>query len=49
MDVANGELRIRSVRQAVEGAQALVRRRVGQDASLADELIDERREAARLE
>ena len=49
LDVADGELRIRSVRQAVESAQALVRRYVAQGTSLADELIAERREAARFE
>jgi AbrB family looped-hinge helix DNA binding protein len=49
MDIADGELRIRSVRQAVERAQSLVRRYVGQGTNLADELINERREAARLE
>jgi AbrB family looped-hinge helix DNA binding protein len=49
MDIADGELRIRSVQQAIERAQSLVRRYVGQDTNLADELINERREAARLE
>jgi AbrB family looped-hinge helix DNA binding protein len=49
LDVADGELRIRSVQQAIEGAQSIVRRYVRQDTKLADELITERREAARLE
>jgi AbrB family looped-hinge helix DNA binding protein len=49
MDIADGELRIRSVRQAIERAQSLVQRYVGQGTNLADELINERREAARLE
>jgi AbrB family looped-hinge helix DNA binding protein len=49
MDIADGELRIRSVSQAIERAQSLVRRYLGQGANLADELISERREAAPLE
>lgn len=49
MDIADGELRIRSVSQAIERAQSLVRPYVGQGVNLADELISERREAARLE
>ena len=47
--VMDGELRIRSVRQAIERAQELVRRHVGEGTSLADEVIGERHEAARLE
>ena len=49
LDVTDGELRIRSLPQAIERAQSLVRRYVGEDTSLADELIGERREAARFE
>jgi AbrB family looped-hinge helix DNA binding protein len=49
LNVADGELRIRSVRQAIERARELVRRHVGEGTSLADELISERHEAARLE
>jgi AbrB family looped-hinge helix DNA binding protein len=49
LEVADGELRIRSVRRAIERAQALVRRHVPADASLADELIRDRQEAARVE
>ncbi len=49
LDVADGELRIRSVRQAIESAQTLVRRYVGQETSLSAELIRERQEASRLE
>lgn len=49
MDIADGELRIRSVSQAIERAQSLVRRYVGHGTNLADELINERREAGRLE
>ena len=49
LDVTDGELRIRSLRWAIERAQALVRRHVPEGTRLADELIRERREAARLE
>lgn len=49
LDIADGELRIRSVRQTIERAQSLVRRHVRPGTSLADELIRERHEAARLE
>jgi AbrB family looped-hinge helix DNA binding protein len=49
LDVTNEELRIRSVRQAIENAQLLVRRYVTSSTSLADELISERHEAARRE
>jgi len=47
LDVTDGELRIRSLRRAIERAQALVRQHVPADTSLADELINERRDAAR--
>jgi AbrB family looped-hinge helix DNA binding protein len=49
MDIADGELRIRSVRQAVGCAQSLVRRYVEHGNDLANELINERREAAKRE
>ena len=49
LDVTNGELRIRSLARAIEHAQELVRRHVPDDASLADELIQDRRAAAELE
>ena len=49
LSVADGELRIRSVQQAIARARELVRRHVGDSTSLADELISERHEAARLE
>jgi len=49
LDVTDGELRIRSLRRAIERAQTLVRRHVPEGVSLADELIRERREAARRE
>ena len=49
LDVTDGELRIRSLRRAIERAQTLVRRHVPDGISLAEELIRERREAARRE
>jgi AbrB family looped-hinge helix DNA binding protein len=49
LDIADGELRIRSVQQAIQRAQSLVRRHVRPTASLADELIRERHEAAERE
>jgi AbrB family looped-hinge helix DNA binding protein len=49
LSVADGELRIRSVRQAIERARELVRRHVGEGTSMTDELISERHEAALLE
>ncbi len=49
LDMADGELRIRSLRRAIARAQTLVRRHVPEGISLADELIRERREAARRE
>jgi AbrB family looped-hinge helix DNA binding protein len=49
LDIADGDLRIRSARRAVERAQSLVQRFVRQGRNLADELIEERRETARLE
>jgi AbrB family looped-hinge helix DNA binding protein len=48
VDVAEGELRVRSLSKAIERAQAIVRRHVPEGVSLADELIaDRRREAER--
>jgi len=49
LDVADGDVRIRSLRRAIERAQALVRQHVPEGVSLADELIRERQEAARRE
>ena len=48
VDVADGELRVRSMSKAIERAQAILRRHVPEGVSLADELIaDRRREAER--
>lgn len=48
VDVADGELRVRSISKAIERAQAILRRHVPEGVSLADELIaDRRREAER--
>ncbi|MBW4093823.1 MAG: AbrB/MazE/SpoVT family DNA-binding domain-containing protein [Proteobacteria bacterium] len=48
LDIRDGELRVRSLRRAVERAQALVRPYVPAGASLSEELIDQRRaDAAR--
>jgi AbrB family looped-hinge helix DNA binding protein len=48
VDLKDGDLRVRSLDAVVERAQALVRRYVPDDVSLADELIEDRRaEAAR--
>jgi hypothetical protein len=49
IDIADGEVRIRSLRQAIKRAQSLVGRYVRKQTSLAEELISERREAARFE
>ena len=49
LDITDGELRIRSLQQAIERAQALVRQHVPAGVSLADELIADRRAAARVE
>ncbi len=46
MDIADGELRVRSLKAAVERAQALVRRYVPAGDSLVDELIRDRRSEA---
>lgn len=45
----NDELRITTMKQRLERARALVRKYVKPDRSLVDELISERREAARNE
>ena len=48
VDVADGELRVRSLPAAIARAQAILRRHVPEGVSLADELIaDRRREAER--
>lgn len=48
VDVADGELRVRSLPPAVARAQAILRRDVPEGVSLADEVIaDRRREAER--
>jgi len=47
--IENDELRITTLKRRLERAQRLVRKHVKPDVSLADELIAERREAARNE
>lgn len=48
LDIEDGELRVRSLSQAIARAQAILRRHVPEGVSLADELIaDRRREAER--
>ena len=48
VDVADGELRVRSLSTAIARAQAILRRHVPEGVSLVDELIaDRRREAER--
>ena len=49
LEADGGELRVRSFKDAVARAQALVRRYVPEGRSLADELIAERRDAAHAE
>ena len=46
VDVADGELRVRSVPKALERARAILRRHVPEGVSLADELIADRRREA---
>jgi AbrB family looped-hinge helix DNA binding protein len=46
VDLKDGDLRVRSLDAVVERAQALVRRYVPDDVSLADELIEDRRAEA---
>lgn len=43
IDIADGELRVRSLNAAVKRAQALVRRYIPSDVSLSEELIRDRR------
>ena len=47
--IENNELRILTLKQRIERAQRLVRRHVKPGTSLVDELIAERREAAKRE
>jgi AbrB family looped-hinge helix DNA binding protein len=47
--IEDDELRISSLKQRIERAQRLVRKRVKPGSSLVDELIAERREAAKRE
>jgi AbrB family looped-hinge helix DNA binding protein len=47
--IENNELRMTTLRQRLAKAQQLVRKHVKQSTSLVDELIAERREAARRE
>ncbi len=49
LDVADGALQVRPLAQVIAHAQALVRRHVPPEASLADELIRERRQDAARE
>jgi AbrB family looped-hinge helix DNA binding protein len=49
LDIADGALRVRSVRHALESARSVVREHVPSGVSLADELIRERHEAGRRE
>lgn len=44
-----GELRLKSLRESVKSAQALVRSYIGKNRSLVDELIAERRSEAKRE
>jgi AbrB family looped-hinge helix DNA binding protein len=47
IDIADGELRVRSLRAAVQRAQALVRRYIPAGVSLSEELIRDRRAEAK--
>lgn len=49
LDIADGALRVRSLESAVARAQALVRRYVPEGEMLSEELMQERRIAARNE
>jgi len=49
IDIADGELRVRSLRAAVQRAQALVRRYIPAGVSLSEELIRDRRAEAKRE
>ncbi len=46
LDIRDGELRVRSLRRAVERAQALVRQYIPADARLSEALIRQRRAEA---
>lgn len=49
VDVHDGELRVRTVSQAIERARAILRKYVPEDVELSDELIAERRREAERE
>lgn len=49
VDIDHGELRVRSIKKAIECAQAILRRYVPEGVSLADELIADRRAEAERE
>jgi hypothetical protein len=49
MSIKDGELRVYTLKQAIERAQRFVRQHVPEGVSLVDELIAERREEARRE
>lgn len=49
LSVEDGELRIRSIRESVRHAQAIIRQYIPEGRSLVDELIAERREEAERE
>lgn len=49
VDIADGELRVRSVGKALEHARAILRRYVPEGVSLSDELIADRRLEAERE
>ena len=49
LDLADGELRVRSLSKAIERAQAILRRHMPEGVSLADELISDRRREAERE
>jgi AbrB family looped-hinge helix DNA binding protein len=49
LQIQDDELRITTLKRSIERAQRLVRKHVKPDTSLVDELIAERREAARNE
>jgi AbrB family looped-hinge helix DNA binding protein len=47
IDIADGELRVRSLNAAVQRAQALVRKYIPADVNLSEELIRDRRAEAK--
>ena len=49
VDIEDGELRVRSLTQALARARAILRRHVPEGVSLADELIADRRREAECE